>query len=254
MLFSQIVYGPIHSRRLGVSLGINLMPTEQKICSFNCIYCECGFNQPAHEPRLPSRWQVQEALRTALEGLQSKTALNVITFSGNGEPTLHPDFKGIIEDTCALRDQYAPQAKIAVLSNSTQLHRADVREALLLVDDRILKLDSALTATMRLIDQPLNPTLQVEDICQLLAQFHSDFILQTCFLKGTYNGHAIDNTTDEEVQAWLKCCEALRPRQVMLYCIDRPTPAHDLQKIAPARLDEIAQQVQALGIDTTVAY
>ena len=162
MLFDSIVYGPIHSRRLGVSLGVNLMPTDAKLCSFDCVYCECGWNRPVLHPLLPTREQVREALSSQLSML--KTPLDVITFSGNGEPTMHPDFLGIIQDTCALRNQYSPSAKVSVLSNSTQLGRKDVQEALRLCDNRILKLDSAMDATMHLIDQPVNKQLTVDQV------------------------------------------------------------------------------------------
>ena len=150
MLFDSIVYGPIRSRRLGVSLGVNLMPTTAKLCTFDCVYCECGWNQPVSHPQLPTREQVRDALEYQLSTLDVQP--DVITFSGNGEPTLHPDFLGSIQDTCALRDQYCPNAKVSVLSNSTQLGRKDVVEALLLCDNRILKLDSAIDTTMQLID------------------------------------------------------------------------------------------------------
>ena len=222
MLFDSIVYGPIHSRRLGVSLGMNLMPTTAKLCTFDCVYCECGWNQPVSHPTLPTREQVREALNTKLSTLNLQ--LDVITFSGNGEPTLHPDFLGIIHDTCALRDQYCPQAKISVLSNSTQLGRKDVVEALRLCDNRILKLDSAIDTTMRLIDKPVNPNLTVEQIAQWLALFDGDFTLQTCFLRGEYNSQIIDNTTPDELSAWYNIVDRLHPKQVMIYVIDRATP------------------------------
>ena len=229
MLFDSIVYGPIHSRRLGVSLGMNLMPTTAKLCTFDCVYCECGWNQPVSHPILPTREQVRIALDTKLSTLD--IPLDVITFSGNGEPTLHPDFLGIIEDTCALRNQYYPDAKISVLSNSTQLGRPEVIEALRLSDNRILKLDSAIDATMRLIDQPVNPKLTVEQIEQWLSLFNGDFTLQTCFLRGEYHGQIIDNTTPEELSAWYAAVERLHPKQVMIYVIDRATPLQTLSKI-----------------------
>ena len=200
MLFDSIVYGPIRSRRLGVSLGVNLMPTTAKLCTFDCVYCECGWNQPILHPTLPTRDEVREALRTQLSAHQSQ--LDVITFSGNGEPTLHPDFLGIIEDTCALRDEYCPKAKVSVLSNSTQLGRKDVVEALRLCDNRILKLDSAIDTTMRLVDKPVNAQLTVGQVVEWLKVFDGNFTLQTCFLRGVYEGQVIDNTTDEELRAW----------------------------------------------------
>ncbi len=251
MLFDSIVYGPIHSRRLGVSLGMNLMPTTAKLCTFDCVYCECGWNQPVSHPTLPTREQVREALNTKLSTLNLQ--LDVITFSGNGEPTLHPDFLGIIHDTCALRDQYCPQAKISVLSNSTQLGRKDVVEALRLCDNRILKLDSAIDTTMRLIDKPVNPNLTVEQIAQWLALFDGDFTLQTCFLRGEYNSQIIDNTTPDELSAWYNIVDRLHPKQVMIYVIDRATPLQTLSKVPAAEMEAIAAPLREKGYNVIVS-
>lgn len=252
MLFDSIVYGPIRSRRLGVSLGMNLMPTTAKLCTFDCVYCECGWNQPVSHPIIPTREQVREALASRLVAL-SPNSIDVITFSGNGEPTLHPEFLGIIEDTCALRDQYCPKAKISVLSNSTQLGRQDVVEALRLCDNRILKLDSAIDATMRLIDKPVNTNLTVEQIAQWLALFDGDFTLQTCFLRGEYCGQTIDNTTSEELKAWYSMIERLHPQQVMIYVIDRATPLQTLSKVPAAEMEAIAAPLREKGIDVIVS-
>ena len=252
MLFDSIVYGPIRSRRLGVSLGMNLMPTTAKLCTFDCVYCECGWNQPVSHPVLPTREQVREALASHLVAL-SPNNLDVITFSGNGEPTLHPEFSGIIQDTCALRDQYCPQAKISVLSNSTQLGRPDVVEALRMCDNRILKLDSAIDATMRLIDKPVNPNLTVEQIAEWLSLFDGDFTLQTCFLRGEYMGQIIDNTTSEELDAWYAMVDRLHPKQVMIYVIDRATPLQTLSKVPKAEMEAIAAPLRAKGIDVIVS-
>ena len=252
MLFDSIVYGPIRSRRLGVSLGMNLMPTTAKLCTFDCVYCECGWNQPVSHPALPTRQEVREALASRL-GALSSNSLDVITFSGNGEPTLHPDFLGIIQDTCALRDQYCPKAKISVLSNSTQLGRPDVVKALRMCDNRILKLDSAIDATMRLIDQPVNPHLNVEQLAQWLSLFDGDFTLQTCFLRGEYDGQIIDNTTPEELSAWYAMIDRLQPKQVMIYVIDRATPLQTLSKVPAAEMEAIAAPLRAKGIDVIVS-
>ncbi len=252
MLFDSIVYGPIRSRRLGVSLGMNLMPTTAKLCTFDCVYCECGWNQPVSHPIIPTREQVREALASRLIAL-SPNSIDVITFSGNGEPTLHPEFLGIIEDTCALRDQYCPKAKISVLSNSTQLGRQDVVEALRLCDNRILKLDSAIDATMHLIDKPVNTNLTVEQIAQWLALFDGDFTLQTCFLRGEYCGQTIDNTTSEELKAWYSMIERLHPQQVMIYVIDRATPLQTLSKVPAAEMEAIAAPLREKGIDVIVS-
>ena len=251
MLFDTIVYGPIRSRRLGVSLGINLMPTTAKLCTFDCVYCECGWNQAVSHPTLPTREEVREALARQLTSMND--SLDVITFSGNGEPTLHPDFLGIIQDTCALRDMYCPPAKISVLSNSTQLSRSEIVEALLLCDNRILKLDSAIDATMRLIDQPVNPQLTVEQICQWLSYFEGDFTLQTCFLRGEYKGQVIDNTTPAELAAWYAVIERLRPKQVMIYVIDRATPLQTLSKVPAVEMEAIAAPLRDKGIAVIVS-
>ena len=251
MLFDSIVYGPIRSRRLGVSLGVNLMPTTAKLCTFDCVYCECGWNQPILHPTSPTRDEVREALRTQLSAHQSQ--LDVITFSGNGEPTLHPDFLGIIEDTCALRDEYCPKAKVSVLSNSTQLGRKDVVEALRLCDNRILKLDSAIDTTMRLVDKPVNAQLTVGQVVEWLKVFDGDFTLQTCFLRGVYEGHVIDNTTDEELKAWYDIVDTLRPKQVMIYVIDRETPLKTLEKIPANKMEAIAAPLRKKGIDIVVS-
>ena len=251
MLFPSIVYGPIRSRRLGVSLGVNLMPTDAKLCSFDCVYCECGWNQPVLHPQLPTRQQVREALNSQLSTLNSQ--LDVITFSGNGEPTMHPDFLGIIQDTCALRDQYCPNAKVSVLSNSTQLGRVEVVQALKLCDNRILKLDSAIDATMRLIDKPVNPHLTVAQVMEWLQQFDGDFTLQTCFLRGDYHGQVIDNTTSEELAAWYQAVEILHPKQVMIYVIDRATPLQTLKKIPAEQMQAIAKPLLDKGIEVIIS-
>ena len=251
MLFPSIVYGPIRSRRLGVSLGVNLMPTDAKLCSFDCVYCECGWNQPVLHPQLPTRQQVREALNSQLSTLNSQ--LDVITFSGNGEPTMHPDFLGIIQDTCALRDQYCPNAKVSVLSNSTQLGRPDVLEALRICDNRILKLDSAVDSTMHLIDKPVNRQLTVRQIAEWLTAFKGDFTLQTCFLRGEYQGQIIDNTTPQELQAWYDMVEYLRPKQVMIYVIDRATPLKTLEKIPAEKMELIAAPLREKGLDVIVS-
>lgn len=251
MLFDSIVYGPIRSRRLGVSLGVNLMPTTAKLCTFDCVYCECGWNQPVSHPQLPTREQVRDALEYQLSTLDVQP--DVITFSGNGEPTIHPDFLGIIQDTCALRDQYCPNAKVSVLSNSTQLGRKDVVEALLLCDNRILKLDSAIDTTMQLIDKPVNQHLTVAQIVQWLSLFEGNFTLQTCFLRGEYEGRVIDNTTPEELSAWYQIVDILHPKQVMIYVIDRATPLQTLSKVPADEMEAIAAPLREKGIDVIVS-
>ena len=254
MLFNEIAYGPIHSRRLGTSLGMELMPLEHKLCTFNCVYCECGWNTPVSHPKLPTREEVRAALEKKLSAISIQhSALDVITFSGNGEPTLHPDFLGIIEDTCALRDQYCPKAKVSVLSNSTQLGRADVVKALRMCDNRILKLDAATDEMMRRIDLPVNEGLTVAQIMAWLAQFDGDFTLQTCFLRGEHAGKRIDNTTPEELAAWYQAVDILHPKQIMIYVIDRKTPEEHLEKISREEMDSIAAPLIAKGYDVIIS-
>lgn len=253
MLFPTIIYGPIWSRRLGLSLGINLMPADHKVCSFDCVYCECGFLEQHFAPQLPTRIQVRQQLEQTLLSLSQDNTPDVITFSGNGEPTMHPDFKGIIDDTCLLRDRYCKNTKISVLSNSTQLYRDDVVEALKKADNRILKLDSAIDSTMRKIDVPVNTELTVCDIMNRLKVFDGDFILQTCFLRGERDGTTIDNTTSEELDAWYKVVEDLHPKQIMIYVIDRATPVKTLEKISREEMMQIALPLQDKGFDVQIS-
>ena len=253
MLFGEIAYGPIHSRRLGVSLGMEIMPLEHKLCTFDCVYCECGWNERVDHPVLPTRDEVRAALETKLRAILPETTPDVITFSGNGEPTLHPDFLGIIEDTCALRDQYCPAAKVSVLSNSTQLGRQEVQQALRLCDNRILKLDAGTDEMMRRIDQPVNSSLTVERIAEWLAVFQGDFTLQTCFLRGSHNGLVIDNTTPEELDAWYSAVEKLRPKQIMIYVIDRKTPEEHLEKISREEMERIAAPLIKKGYEVIIS-
>ena len=252
MLFQSIVYGPIRSRRLGMSLGVNLMPADCKLCSFDCVYCECGFMQPHLHPVLPTREEVKTEMERVLKSLGGDQTPDVITFSGNGEPTMHPGFAGIIDDTCALRDIYCPNAKVSVLSNSTRLFRRDVAEALLKADNRILKLDSAVEETFRLIDVPVNADLTPQTIINYLKMFGGDFTLQTCFLRGEREGRIIDNTTPAELDAWYEAVRLLRPKRIMIYVIDRATPVETLEKIPREEMLRIASPLIKEGFDVQI--
>ena len=251
MLFDEIIYGPIHSRRLGTSLGVELMPLQQKLCTFNCVYCECGWTLPASQPVLPTREEVRKALERKLASMDEP--LNTITFSGNGEPTLHPDFAGIIQDTCALRDRYFPQVKVSVLSNSTQLGRKEVVDALWKCDNRILKLDAGTDEMMRRIDLPLNEQLTVDKLLEWIEQFNGDFILQTCFLRGEHDGKILDNTRGKELDAWYQAVRRLHPKQIMMYVIDRKTPEEHLEKISREEMERIAAPLKAEGFDIIIS-
>lgn len=254
ILFHDTIFGPIHSRRLGTSLGINLTPNDGKICSFDCLYCEAGYNaQGPGTTGISPREEVRAKLEQKLAAMKANgDRLDVITFSGNGEPTLHPDFNGVVDDVIALRDRYYPQVKISVLSNSTMIDRPAVVEALKKVDNNILKLDSAIDRTMRLIDRPVNSHFNVSDLVERLKQFSGQCIIQTMMLRGEHNGERIDNTTDAEVEALLAAYLEIRPAEVMLYSLDRATPEENLQKVPKEELETIAERFRAKGIKVQV--
>lgn len=252
-LFDSIVFGPIRSRRLGTSLGINLLPVSSKVCSFDCIYCECGWTEKKEKGRLPSRIEVKKHLEEKLADMLKKNdPLDVITFAGNGEPTLHPEFAGIIDDSIELRNKYFPGAKIAVLSNSTMLHKPQVTEALKRVDQNILKLDSAFDSTIQRINQP-RVDFNAKELVENLKAFEGKLIIQTLFLRGAFDGKTIDNTTDAEVDGWLELVKAIKPQEVMVYTIARDTPAARLEKVSLKDLKAIAARVEALGIPVQVS-
>ena len=253
-LYDNIIFGPVRSRRLGLSLGVNLLPVESKLCNFDCIYCECGWNgDHVGKRRFNSREDVRAMLQEVLaKMMQDGTPPDVITFAGNGEPTMHPDFEAVIDDTIALRDELCPAAKVSVLSNATQLHREDVRRALLKVDNNILKLDSAFDATVQLVNQPVG-SYSVARTVELMKLFDGEMILQTMFLRGEYMGQRVDNTTEEQVEAWLRLVKEISPRQVMVYSLDRDTPCQTLEKVGREELLQIAARVEALGIACSVA-
>lgn len=253
-LFNNIIFGPVKSRRLGVSLGVNLLPVDAKICSFDCIYCECGFNTTMQESPLPTREQVSVTLEAKLQEMVAVNELpDVITFAGNGEPTLHAQFEGIIDDTIALRDRYCPEAKVSVLSNSTRMHKPAIFRALQRVDNNILKFDSAINKTVQRLDRPAGKQFSVEWQLEQFRKFNGNLIIQTLFLRGRLADGIIDNTTEEEVSAWLEALQIIRPKQVMIYSIDRETPTKGLEKVCYETLDLIAARVRKVGIEVSVS-
>jgi len=255
-LFDEIIFGPVRSRRLGVSLGINLLPTKRKICNFNCIYCECGWTQDIEKAvsHLPGREEVYNALDSKLSELIKKNIIpDVITYAGNGEPTLHPDFPGIIDDSIILRDKYFKKTRIAVLSNATTISNPLIKNALLKVDQNILKLDSAFDSTIKIHNQP-RVNVNVEELINNLIGFDGKLIIQTLFLRGIYNGKVVDNTTRVEIREWLKAIERIKPSEVMIYTISRDTPeGARLKKVPLNELKEIAALVESIGIRTQVS-
>jgi wyosine [tRNA(Phe)-imidazoG37] synthetase (radical SAM superfamily) len=254
-LFDKIVFGPVKSRRLGVSLGINLLPNDCKLCNFNCIYCECGWtpNNKKTGDNFHPREIVKEKLEQKLQQIQNANEkVDAITFAGNGEPTMHPDFEGIIEDTINARNAYFKEAQIVVLSNSTLIHKNSIKKALLRVDQNILKLDSVFEDTVKILNQPQG-YFNLEKTIEYLTSFNGKLIVQTLFVNGLYKGQAVDNTTKNEVEAWLKVIEKINPEMVMIYTIARDTPLETLNKVSLDKLNELAKLVEKLGIKTQVS-
>ena len=255
VIYPSPIFGPVHSRRLGVSLGINLLPEDGKVCSFDCIYCECGFNKDRRPIKtLPSRHEVFEALESRLKDMKANGPKpDVLTFAGNGEPTMHPEFPEIIDDVRMLRDRYFPEAKISVLSNATQILKPRVFEALKKVDNNILKLDTVNPDYIQEVDRP-NGHYNVEAIIDKLKAFEGKVIIQTMFMKGTMNGRDVSNLSDGFVQPWLKAVKDIAPEKVMIYTIDRETPDHDLKKASHEELDHIVDLLKKEGIEATASY
>ncbi len=252
-LFDDIIFGPVNSRRLGVSLGINLLPTDYKFCTFDCIYCECGWTHKAEKKViLPSRQEIEARLESVLkQRLKEELPIDSITFAGNGEPTLHPDFALIIDDTIRLRNQYFPKAIISVLSNASLIHNTPIIEALTQVDKNILKLDAGTEKTFQAINQP-NGNLSLRQVVDYLKKFKGRLIIQTLFLKGFNQHQGIDNTQENEVDSWLKLIQEIKPQSVILYPIERETPENSIRKTDTQTLNKIAAKVQATGFRTEV--
>ncbi len=256
VIYPSPIFGPVHSRRLGISLGINLMPADGKVCTFDCIYCECGFNAD-HRPKLrrPTREEVAKKLEAKLKEMKAEGQLpDVLTFAGNGEPTAHPHFAGIIDDTIELRDKYCPKAKVSVLSNTTMADRPEVHAALLKVDNNILKLDTVDTDYIYKVDRPVSKTYDVKKIIETMKSFNGHVIVQTMFMRGKTGSEDVDNTGEKYVGPWLEALKDIKPQQVMIYTIDRETPDHDLLKASHETLDAIRDRVIEAGISCTASY
>lgn len=255
VIYPSPVFGPIHSRRLGISLGVNLMPGDGKICTFDCIYCECGFNKDFRpKEKRPTREHVREVLEAKLKEMHNDGKLpDVITFAGNGEPTAHPDFPSIMDDTIALRDKYCPNAKVSVLSNSTFIHKKEVFDALCRIDNNILKLDTVDPDYIRVINRPTG-VYNLEQIIEDMKAFKGKMIVQTMFLKGSFEGKDMDNTSDRYVLPWIEVVKQIAPSRVMIYTIDRETPDHDLRKATHEELDRIMDLLKKEGIEASASY
>lgn len=253
-IFNDNIVGPIHSRRLGISLGVNLLPKDAKVCSFDCLYCECGWNKDHKGGRFPNADAVMEELEAKLkEEVAEGRSIDVITFAGNGEPTLHPDFDRVIDRTIELRDQYYPNAKVSVLSNATRMTDPKVHAALLKVDNNILKIDGAFDETIHLIDQPNDKNYSVRYIVEGMKSFKGQLIVQTMFVRGMHDGKVVDNTTPEEVSAWCDLMREIRPHQIMVYSLDRPTPEPNLVKVSKEEMAQFVAPLVAEGFNVSIA-
>lgn len=254
VIYDSPVFGPVHSRRLGISLGINLLPKGGKVCSFDCIYCECGLNQERRTKNpLPTPEEVVDALKEKLQALrQDGLQPDVLTFAGNGEPTLHPHFPEIVDKVRRIRDELCPTAKMSILSNATQIRRPEIREALCHFDNNILKLDTVSPAYIKAVDRPQGH-YNVEEQIEYLALFHGKCIIQTMLMRGEYQGHNLDNTSEEYVAPYLEALQRIQPRSVMLYTLDRETPVGGLEKADSEVMEAIAQRIRNLGIEVSVS-
>lgn len=255
IIYPSPIFGPVHSRRLGISLGINLMPGDGKVCTFDCVYCECGFNKDFRpkSPR-PTKEEVSKALESKLCEMEKEGQLpDVLTFAGNGEPTCHPDFPAIVDEVLALRDKYCPAAKVSVLSNSTMIGRKEVFDALCRLDNNILKLDTVDADYIRRVDRPVI-RYDVDELIERMKDFKGRLIVQTMFMNGESEGADVSNVSDRYVLPWMEAVCAIAPKEVMIYTIDRETPDHDLRKATHEQLDRIAEMLRARGVVVQVSY
>lgn len=254
IIYDSPIFGPVRSRRLGISLGINLLPKGGKLCSFDCIYCECGLNSERRTKNLlPTAHEVVKALRDKLQELRQDDIIpDVLTFAGNGEPTLHPQFPEIAGKVREVRDSLCPSAKMSILSNATQVRRPEIREALMLFDNNILKLDTVSPLYINNVDCPQGH-YDVEEQIACLALMKGRCIIQTMLMKGRYKGFDLDNTTEAYAVPYIEAVARIKPKEVMLYTIDRETPVDGLQKADASAMQSIADRIRGLGIKVSVS-
>lgn len=248
-LFDNIIFGPVKSRRLGNSLGINLLPVNAKFCTFNCVYCECGWNSKGVKIELPRLDDIVPAMEKYFS--ENTQPLDVITFAGNGEPTINPDFPEIVAETIRLRNKYMPNVKISVLTNASNLGNKNVVAALKSIDEPILKIDTLVQSDFELINQPTSG-LSIAAIVDNIASNFEHPIIQTMFMRGNINGTFFDNTTDESLRVYFETLKRLSPSLVMIYSIARETPLSGMQKVAPNELETIGTKIRTLGFNVLV--
>ena len=252
-LFDSLIFGPVQSRRMGVSLGVNLLPSTEKFCNYDCVYCECGFTYtPSKNTRLllPPRSEVYAQLKTKIISMNPKP--NAITFAGNGEPTIHPEFCEIIDDVIEIRNEFCPSTEIVVLTNATQTHKPHIIKSLQKINRCMFKLDSGVESTFQKINQPLQ-SLNIQYFTKNIAQF-PNCILQTLFVYGEHKGEIFDNTTDEEVDALISCYKQINPSEIVIYGIQRDTPINTISKVSKEKLEQIAGKIRKVGLKVSVSY
>lgn len=255
MLFENTIIGPIHSRRLGNSLGINLLPLKRKFCTYDCIYCECGWNKDTIENKveLPTYDDVKQQLEKRINELKAEgVVVDSFTFAGNGEPTLHPDFVRVVDLVVEMRDKHYPNAVITLLTNATQLCKPEIYDALQKLDNPVLKLDAGMEAMRNSINKPTSERYSFEELVENLIRFGSNGIIQTLLLRGTNEGKVISNVSEEDFTEYLNLLKKIRPKYVMLYAIDRATPEKDLEKLTVEELEFYAEKIRNEDIDVKV--
>lgn len=247
--FDDIVFGPIFSRRLGSSLGVNILPSKGKLCNFDCVYCECGWNKDGISDNIfPRLGDVAAALEAKMRAVLAEGKnVDSITFSGNGEPTMNPDFAEIIDVTLELRNRFFPHAKVSVLSNATLAGRPKVMEALLKVDNPIMKIDASSDDLVRMINKPTG-YYSLASVVDNLRKFEGRFVLQTMFLKSA----DFDTAAPEPLKAWMDIVRELHPREIMVYTIDRETPDKTLGKYTVEQMRELVQPLVDEGFNIQI--
>ena len=254
MLFETIV-GPIHSRRLGSSLGINLLPQERKLCTYDCIYCECGWNSETEKKsiKLPTLDEISKLLEKRLQELVAQgIPVDSFTFAGNGEPTLHPQFPQVADLAIKMRDKYYPKAVVTLLTNATQLCKPEIFDAVLKLDNPVLKLDAGTAAMRAAINKPASACADFDALVNNLVRFGNKCIVQTLLLRGENDGHAINNVSDKEFEEYVEIVKKIGPKYVMLYAIDRATPEKKLEKLTVEELEKYAQIIRDKGVEVKV--
>lgn len=253
ILFDEMIFGPVESRRFGISLGINLLSSDIKVCNFDCIYCECGYSH--YDLQIANKFTSETVLLDELNH-QFKAgkyeALDAITYAGNGEPTLHPHFDSIARSIKLLRDKYHPNVKIVLLTNGSTLSSKRFKNAAPWIDEICIKLDAGNQEFFDTINHPLGK-FTLSQLVESIKSLEIPITIQSIFFRGMVNGNQFDNSDPKHVNAWLELIREIRPELVMIYSISRDTALESLEAISKIKLDNIAAKVHKLDINTLVS-